>query len=397
MIARELKGVEKMIEFDSKALGAKRKLKIYTPPGHDPGKSYPVMYAADGMTNGEVLEPVIIAGRLRPLVVVGVLSGGYRGDLSKPYKTENDLRALEYVPGLDADHFAKHEKFFCDEVRAWAEKELGASKVREDRAVQGVSNGARFAVEMGVRHPELFGHVLGFSVASRTPSSIELSAKTPALPRFHLAAGKWEPEFFKTTAAWADRLKMWNVPVVFVPRVSGHDDAMWREELIAAMLQAFGTRPARSARVIPRSLLGSWQDREDPSRVIHFEQAKCIFARVGAADPPQFVRAACEPGKIVTHSWAQKQEYNYELKDQILSLTELPAGTTKTYRKLDEAPAEVQVKPLKTREASAVPGARVPRHPGRARKTRQARPGRAQRSCDRHRSIQAGKDGDRRR
>ena len=193
------------------------------------------------MTNGEILEPLILAGKLRPLIVVGVLNGPYQGDRAKPYDIKADLRACEYLPGVDDVRFAKHEKFFCEEVRSWAETELGASKLPEDRAVQGVSNGGRFAVEMGMRHPELFGHVFGFSVAA-TSDSDGLTAvarlKTAAVkpPRFYLAAGKWEPSFHRLTLRLAGELKKLNVPVEFASRVSGHDDAMWRQELVSVAL-----------------------------------------------------------------------------------------------------------------------------------------------------------------
>ena len=179
-VAKELKGIEKLLDFDSKILGEKRKITIYLPPRHDRSKSYPVIYAADGMTNAEILEPLIVAEKIRPIVVVGVLPGTYQGDRAKPYDISQDPRAREYLPEIDPERFAKHEKFFCEEVRAWAENELGASRKQEERAVHGVSNGARFAVEMGLRHPELFGHVFGFSVASSTGSKgLEAAARLP--------------------------------------------------------------------------------------------------------------------------------------------------------------------------------------------------------------------------
>jgi enterochelin esterase-like enzyme len=253
VVAKELKGVEKMLDLESKILGEKRKVKIYLPPGHDRSRSYPVIYAADGMTNAEVVEPLIVGEKVRPLVVVGVLNGPYQGDRSKPYDIKQDLRAREYLPEVDEDRFAKHEKFFCEEVRAWAEKELGASRARQDCAVQGVSNGARFAVEMGMRHPDIFGHVFGFSVASSSPSSdLTASARRRLapneLPRFHLAAGTWESGFHKLTSSLADELKKLGAPVVFDSRVSGHDDAMWRQELVAAVLMSFG-KPRKAGEI----------------------------------------------------------------------------------------------------------------------------------------------------
>jgi hypothetical protein len=90
------------------------------------------------------------AGKIRPVMVVAANSGGYLGDPTSrgQYDPKRDLRLMEYLPGVNADRFAHHERFFCDELSAWAEKEFGASRQRTDCAVYGVSNGARFAVEI---------------------------------------------------------------------------------------------------------------------------------------------------------------------------------------------------------------------------------------------------------
>ncbi len=237
-VARPLKGTEKTVEFPSKALGAKRAIRVYLPPGHDRARPAAVIYATDGQLDSELLEPLILAGKVRPVIVIGAASGGYLGE-RKPgekHDVKKDLRAMEYLPGIDPARFASHEKFFCEELPAWAEREFGASRKREDRAVFGVSNGARFAVEMGLRHPDLFGHVFAFSVAGGSA----IPAVAPGgPPHFHLAAGVWEKGFHKITSEVAEKLKKQSLPVDFHSRYSGHDDAMWRDELVAAVRRAF--------------------------------------------------------------------------------------------------------------------------------------------------------------
>jgi hypothetical protein len=52
-----------------------------------------------------------------------------------------------------------------------------------------------------------------------------------------------------------------------------------------------------------------------------------------------------ELGKIVTYYWGRKVVYQFELRDQVLFLTELPEGRTRTYTRLEKVPAEVEVKP----------------------------------------------------
>jgi enterochelin esterase-like enzyme len=247
-VARELKGTETLHDIESKALGETRKVRVYLPPGHDKARPCPVVYATDGQLNSAVLEPLILAGKVRPVIVVGTSSGGYLGGpgAKGEYDVRKDLRALEYVPGLDKDRFAKHERFFCEEVRVWAERELGASKDRQDRAVFGCSNGARFALEMGLRHPELFGHVFACSIAGAR--NFEPPARPENPPRYYLAAGTWEKPFHKMTADVAEKLKAQQVPVAFSSRVASHDDAMWREEFAAAVQEAFGPEEGSRSR-----------------------------------------------------------------------------------------------------------------------------------------------------
>src|SRR4051794_4166711 len=41
------------LEYDSKSVGTKRKLVVYTPPGYDSGKKYPVLYLLHGIGGTE--------------------------------------------------------------------------------------------------------------------------------------------------------------------------------------------------------------------------------------------------------------------------------------------------------------------------------------------------------
>ncbi|CAN5509744.1 hypothetical protein BH10PLA2_BH10PLA2_03080 [soil metagenome] len=237
-LTKLLQGTVKNIDFPSKSLSGTRKVNVYLPPKHDKTQPTAVIYATDGQTRPEVLEPLIVSGKIRPVIVIGAACGEYLGvlDGKVPYEFQKDLRALEYLPGPDEERFKKHEVFFCEELAAWAQKEFGASPDRKNKGVLGCSNGARFAVEMGLRHPDLFGHVLAFSVAG--DSKLKLP-KTDVQPHYYLAAGTWEKNFHKITQAVHDQLVKASIPVDFHSRVSGHDDVMWCDEFVAAVLKAY--------------------------------------------------------------------------------------------------------------------------------------------------------------
>jgi enterochelin esterase-like enzyme len=112
-------------------------------------------------------------------------------------------------------------------------------RTRRDRAIYGCSNGARFALEMGLRHPDLFGHVIAFSLAGARNLKLPEAAKET--PRYQFAAGTWEPVFRDMTVAVSTRLKQLHVAASFTERAGGHDDAWWREKFVRAAQDAFAS------------------------------------------------------------------------------------------------------------------------------------------------------------
>jgi enterochelin esterase-like enzyme len=238
----DLRGSLKTYEIASKALDCRRKLTVYSPPGLEPGQARDVVYTADGEETEHYapsLEPLFISGKIPPVVLVGVHSGGYAGGAPdfKNYDSKKDMRAQEYFPGLDPERFAKHEAFFCSEVTAWAEREWKVSGEPKHRALFGCSNGGRFVFEMAMRHPDRFGHVVAFSVPGAGEIVLPNGLKTAA--SFYLEAGTWEKPFLAYTTRLAEALKGAGVKTEFRTRVGGHDAAIWRDELAGALVKAF--------------------------------------------------------------------------------------------------------------------------------------------------------------
>jgi enterochelin esterase-like enzyme len=241
----ELRGLLKTVEIESNSLGMRRKLTVYLAPGFEPTKPHRVIYAADGEGTerfARVLEPLIVASKLPPMVMVGIHGGGYEGGAPdfKDYDTKKDFRAQEYFPGINPARFAKHQKFFCSEVARWAEREYRISGEANDRVLFGCSNGARFVFEMAMRHPDRYGSVLAFSVPGGGPITLPQGLRTKT--RFYFEAGTWEQNFLEYTSRLSRALDGVAVAVQFRSRAGGHDEAIWREEFARALLSAFGTR-----------------------------------------------------------------------------------------------------------------------------------------------------------
>jgi enterochelin esterase-like enzyme/pimeloyl-ACP methyl ester carboxylesterase len=241
-IATKLQGTISEHVLDSKALGMKRPITVYHPPAGFGMERPRVIYMADGQgASGfaHVLEPLIVTKKIPPTMIIGVHNGNVPRTASSgsgTYDPKQDNRAREYLPTVDPEHFKKHETFFCEEVLPWAEHHFGVSRLREHRAVYGQSNSGRFAYHMGIRHPDLFGHIIAFSIAGRHQPPPRLTV----LPMFHLAAGEWETSFLKITQQTARELAEREIPVCLVERTSGHDPVLWQHEFVAAVQRAWG-------------------------------------------------------------------------------------------------------------------------------------------------------------
>jgi enterochelin esterase-like enzyme len=226
-----LQGAVRTERLQSSALGEEREVTVYLAPGYAATQGYPTIYAADGESTSwlaRVLEPPLLAGALPPLLLVGAHSG--------------EQRAEEYLPSYGAARFAAHERFFVEELAAWAERELGATIERPQRVVFGFSNGGVFAGEMVLRHPERFGVAFPFSAGIAPDTTLHPPAATV---RVYLTAGLFEQGFYTTTRAFAQQLERAGATIMFNPRAAGHDAAMWEEEFVAAALWAFGVEERR--------------------------------------------------------------------------------------------------------------------------------------------------------
>ncbi|MBX3118614.1 MAG: hypothetical protein KF784_06085 [Fimbriimonadaceae bacterium] len=238
-VADPLQGKIEPFEIDSKALGEKRKGSLYLPPSSllKPGQKIFALYAADGASKmfAEVMEPLMLAGELPPIAIVGLESGGYRGEQGKSYDPEQDMRAKEYIREIGKERFDGHLKFFSEEAVAWAEKKYGIGGRRENRGVIGFSNGGVFAAEVGLRKGDVFGLSVPLSVGI-----VPELTKPKVMPQFYLCAGTLEPGFLRATTIFARQIMDWKGILKFNERVCGHDQEMWKSEGVKAMRWYFG-------------------------------------------------------------------------------------------------------------------------------------------------------------
>jgi enterochelin esterase-like enzyme len=231
---QRLRGTERRMELYSNALAEKRIVWVYLPPNHDPKKSTRVVYLADGASVpglARVLEPAILAGRVPEVILIGAEPGVSSGPDAN--NVSRNTRAQEYLPDVNPARFQAHETFFVEELRTWAQNQFGASAKREDRVVNGFSNGGQFALQMALRHPDVYAHSVPISTAGKTFSVTRSSLGTiPA--DFFLVAGTLEP-YIKQSRHFSAELYRAGARVKGNEWVSGHDVQVWVEVLPSAL------------------------------------------------------------------------------------------------------------------------------------------------------------------
>jgi len=173
--------------IDSRALGGPRKVNVALPRGYvASGKRYPVLYLLDGGTVEEdfpkitdIVAEAIAAGRLAPMIVVGIEGVDRKHDLTHPATDPKDRELLPTSGGS-----AAYRRFLVDELQPWVNARY---RTNGRRGLIGESLAGLFVVETFLREPQAFDAYLAAS-PSLWWDDQSLSRQTADL----LAGGKFE-------------------------------------------------------------------------------------------------------------------------------------------------------------------------------------------------------------
>ncbi len=229
----ELRGLTQTHTLDSTSLRTRRTITVYLPPNHSPAERLPVLYATDGGMIGPYIRR-LDAGVANETVPRFVLVAAH----SAPMGGYGNERAMEYLPGFDNDRFDRHQRFFVEELSAWAEQSFGVSDDRSQRGVFGASDGGGHALAVGHMHRDKYGHAMAYSTGM--PPNEQMNWNAAEAPFVHLCAGTLEGGFHQATEAWAAWLHFAKSPHDWTERVCGHDLIQWIEELPRAVTRAWG-------------------------------------------------------------------------------------------------------------------------------------------------------------
>ncbi len=233
-----------------------RSLTIYLPPGYDSAQKqgmqrFPVAYFYDGqdvfssLGAAQILDTYIAAGRIKPVILVGVHSTAQRSSETVPY---NDpwVQANWGSAGPRAREFAVLLK---DRIITAIDAEYYTDKRAESRAIIGFSLGGLFAGWCGVKYPETFGTAVCFSPSfwvaeDKFFDDVQSGTTKPGRFRFDVGATTGEWNYYvplieilkKKGLLYGENLMYYEDPQ------GRHDGASWQERLPDALLMFVGAK-----------------------------------------------------------------------------------------------------------------------------------------------------------
>jgi enterochelin esterase-like enzyme len=230
-----------MIEYDSKSVGTRRKMQVYTPPGYSRDRKYPVLYLLHGIGGDEtewvrIAKPHLLMDNLLadkkavPMIIVLPNGRAQRND-----RAEGDVFA-------SAPAFAAFEKDLLQDVIPAIESRYSVRADREHRALAGLSMGGGQSLNFGLAHLDTFAWVGGFSSAPNTRPPAQLvpdpTAAKKQLKLLWLSCGN-KDGLIRISQGVHAYLKEKDVPHVWNVDGHGHDPTHWRNNLYYFLQRVF--------------------------------------------------------------------------------------------------------------------------------------------------------------
>jgi len=174
------RGKLETVEYDSKTVGIKRKMLVYTPPGYSRDATYPVLCLLHGIGGDEtewmkggpanvILDNLYADKKALPMIVV--MPNG---------RASADPPPANPFGGNPFEAFAAFEGDLLKDVIPFIESHYAVRADREHRAIAGLSMGGGQSLNFGLGNLNTFAWVGGFSSAPNTKSARELIADPAA-------------------------------------------------------------------------------------------------------------------------------------------------------------------------------------------------------------------------
>ena len=226
------RGRLEMVAYDSKTVGTRRRLNVYTPPGLKPGQRLPVLYLLHGIGGDEtewaryaapdvLLDNLIAEGKVPPMIVVMP-----NGRAQKDDRAVGDI--FSHIPA-----FTVFERDLLDDIIPFVEATYPARTDRAGRALAGLSMGGGQTMNIGFAHPDRFAWLGAFSSGPNARKSEELlpdPAAAKDLRLLWLSCGRRDGLIHVSQDLHA-YMKSKGVPHVWHVTDHAHDAPEWKQAL----------------------------------------------------------------------------------------------------------------------------------------------------------------------
>jgi enterochelin esterase-like enzyme len=244
------------VQYDSKTLGTRRQMLIYTPNGYSADRKYPVLYLLHGIGGNDrewqrachadnVLDNMLADGKIAPMLVVFP-----NGNANITADTGADGRGAGMGGGFEG-WGTSFENDLIKDIIPYIESHYSVYTDREHRALAGLSMGGGQSLNIGLAHLETFAWVGGFSSAPNTKSPAELVSDPVAvkekLKLLWLACGN-KDGLIRISQGVHNYLKEKDVPHVWHVDSNAHDGTEWANNLYLFGQHIFRSDSASAAK-----------------------------------------------------------------------------------------------------------------------------------------------------
>ena len=226
------KGEVKIVEYDSKSVGTRRKLVIYTPPTYNPSEKYPVLYLLHGIGGTErewldngapnvILDNLYAEKKLAPMIVVMPNGRAQAND-----RAEGNVFA-------SAPAFGEFDKDLLGSIIPFVEANYPVIPNRENRALAGLSMSGGQSLNFGLGNINTFAYVGGFSSAPNTFPPAKLlpePEKAKQLKVLFVSCGD-QDGLMRISQGVHAYLKEKAVPHIWHVDTGGHTWPVWKNNL----------------------------------------------------------------------------------------------------------------------------------------------------------------------
>jgi len=254
------------VQYDSKSLGTRRQMRVYTPPGYPANRKYPVLILLHGIGGNDrewtkachadsILDNLLAEGKIQPMVVVfpngnssvtadavGAFPGegmGARGAQAQSAGAPAGAgagggRGAGRGPGGLESWGAPFENDLLKDIIPYIESHYSVYTDRQHRALAGLSMGGGQTLNIGLSHIETFAWIGGFSSAPNTKQPPSALLPDPAaakqLKLLWLGCGS-KDGLIRISQGVHNYLKENSVPHVWHVDGNAHDPTEWDNNL----------------------------------------------------------------------------------------------------------------------------------------------------------------------